>query len=48
MTVEILYESDIRTKITNSFILSEEEKNNFLKLLSYFTPDEIDELKDLI
>ncbi|MDD2515791.1 MAG: hypothetical protein PHF46_04130 [Candidatus Gracilibacteria bacterium] len=48
MAVEILFESDIRTKIYNSIVLTEEEKEKFLKFLSYFTLEEIEDLKTLI
>ena len=41
---EMLVESDIASRIEHSS-LTQKEKENFLKLLSYFTPDEIEELK---
>ncbi len=43
----LIVESDITTKIHNSS-LPEKEKENFLKLLSYFTPLEIEELKMIL
>lgn len=43
----LIVESDITTKIHNSS-LPEKEKENFLKLLSYFTPAEIEELKMIL
>ena len=44
---EYLIESDIQTRIHSSD-LSEKEKDNFLKLLSYFTPQEIEDLKAIL
>lgn len=44
---EFLVQSDIQTQIMSSD-LSEKEKENFLKLLSYFTPQEIEDLKGIL
>jgi hypothetical protein len=44
---ELLVESDIQTRIIDSD-LTEKEKDNFLKLLSYFTPQEIEDLKAIL
>jgi len=44
---EFLVQSDIQTQIMSSD-LSEKEKENFLKLISYFTPAEIEELKGIL
>lgn len=43
-----LVETDIESKILASQELKPEEKNNFLHLLSYFTPREIEELRLLL
>lgn len=44
---EMLVESDMVTRISNSS-LDEHEKQNFLHLLAYFTPAELEELKELL
>ncbi|MDD2891919.1 MAG: hypothetical protein PHQ95_03060 [Candidatus Gracilibacteria bacterium] len=43
-----LIETDIVSKIRTSEKIGPAEKNNFLHLLSYFTPGEIDELRLLL
>lgn len=48
ITQDIIYESDISTKIINSKFLNQEEKQSFLKLIIYFTPQEIEELRLII
>ncbi|EKE26268.1 MAG: hypothetical protein ACD_4C00350G0004 [uncultured bacterium (gcode 4)] len=49
MLVENIYETDIITKIKTSILIeSEEEKQNFINLISYFTPKELEELRLLI
>lgn len=42
-----LIEMPIQVKIEQSD-LSPEEKRHFINLLSYFTPDEIDELRSIL
>ena len=44
---EFIVQSDIATQIMTSD-LSEKEKENFIKLISYFTPAEIEELKGIL
>jgi hypothetical protein len=44
---ELIVQSDIQTRIISSD-LTEKEKENFLNLLSYFTPEEIEELKVIL
>jgi hypothetical protein len=44
---EYLVESDIQTQIMSSD-LTEKEKENFIKLISYFTPQEIEDLKGIL
>jgi len=44
---QIIYENDIRTCIMLS-PLSEAEKQKFLRLIIYFTPKEIEEIRELV
>lgn len=44
----VLVQAPIEQRIQNSVQLSEEQKKSFLRLLSYFTPDEIRELEGLL
>lgn len=41
---KVLIEPNIRQRIANSTLLSEYEKNNFLRFISYLTKEEKDEL----
>ena len=43
-----IIETDIESRIRTSKTIGPEEKNNFLHLLSYFTPGELDELRLLL
>ncbi|MDD2916456.1 MAG: hypothetical protein PHH70_01285 [Candidatus Gracilibacteria bacterium] len=43
-----LIETDIESRIRSSETIGPDEKNNFLHLLSYFTPGELDELRLLL
>lgn len=43
-----IVETDIASKIRTSEMISNDEKNHFLHLLSYFTPGELDELRLLL
>lgn len=43
-----IVETDIESQIRVSETLSPEEKEQFLHLLSYFTPGELEELKMLL
>jgi len=45
---DFIYESNINTKILNSKLLNQKEKESFLKFITYFTPKEIEELKFII
>ncbi len=44
----ILIEISITDQITTSTMLTDQEKSQFLNLISYFTPDEIETLKALL
>lgn len=44
----LLIETDIQTKILTSEEIPPEQKNQFLNLISYFTPMEIEELRLLL
>ena len=46
--IEDIVESDIVDKIRNSKNIDDTEKQNFLSLIMYFTPSEIEELKLII
>ncbi|MDD2565449.1 MAG: hypothetical protein PHZ26_00160 [Candidatus Gracilibacteria bacterium] len=48
MQQENLIESDILTKIQNSDKIDSKERNSFLHLIMYFTPNEIEELRLII
>ena len=48
MGSQILLEPDIRTKIAFSKKMEEREKKDFMNLLPYLTPLELEELKLLI
>lgn len=48
MQTQSIIESDIASKIMNSDKIDDIERNNFLNLLSYFTQQEIEELKMII
>ncbi len=43
-----LVETDMESRIRTSETIGPDEKNNFLHLLSYFTPGELDELRLLL
>ena len=47
-TSQILVEVPIIDKITDSTTLTEEEKEQFLNLICYFTPEEIEDLRGLL
>lgn len=48
MIIENICENDIITKIKTSSLIDQFQKQDFLNLISYFTPNEIEELKLLI
>jgi hypothetical protein len=48
MFTENICENDIITKIKTSNQMDEAQKQDFINLISYFTPVEIEELKFLI
>lgn len=41
---KVIIEPWVRKKIIYSKILSDDEKNNFLRFIAYFTPEEKEEL----
>lgn len=45
---EVLVEISIEERIRLSERLSEEERSQFLKLLNYFTPSELEDLRALV
>lgn len=48
MLLETICENDIITKIRNSQRVNESQKQEFINLICYFTPWEIEELKLLM